>query len=560
MRRTYPVFQLFFCLPFLVFAGLHCGGGGSSSGSSSSTAGGGSVASSPSAMSSGDIVNVSFSGGSGSVSFSGTSGTYELLVMSQATGSSTNTYTVSGDSNFNVGADLDISDPMEDAGIVAVPAESVQTAFEAVLRDEEVYLENEPWNWEAPEVYEQQFAASVGVGKAGGGGGASPEFAVSVNDTDTFRVLDSLTDTTQYVEVTATAKCVNDKVAVFVDNEVLTTNPADFPQSDINTVCSLYQTHTTQLQSWLGTYSDINSDGVVVALVTSQINKLSGGSGIVTGYFYSGDFFARSGSIPASNAREIVYLRAPDSAGLYGTAVTNSFMMSNFLPPVYAHELQHLISYYQHTIARSGSSEATWLNEGLSHLIEDLVGENVENPSRYDLYLASPQSYSLVSSTASLAQRGASYLFLRYLYEQSDNSTTFLTNLVQTTNTGVANVEAAFPNAPSDLNTFEEFMLNWAAALGYTDRGISSSSRYNYDSRGTHATSGNPTGVCLICAANDNRGTVLSGPTYSTYSGSTSYSIRDSAIRFLKLSSTPSSVSISAGASSSPAAIVLRTK
>ncbi|OGQ14747.1 MAG: hypothetical protein A2979_07910 [Deltaproteobacteria bacterium RIFCSPLOWO2_01_FULL_45_74] len=530
-----------------------CGGGGSGGGAAAQTAGGGggSVQSSPSSMSVGDIANASFSGGSASISFSGASGTYELLLQSQATDGATRAVSVSALSA--AGKALGLPNPLEDSAIEGQPF-SAQVQLDALLRDEERFLLSAPWDGGA--------SKSLGVSKSGGGGGnENINVAWSVDDTDTFRVLSSLTDVTSYNTITATVKCVNSTVAIFIDDEILSTNPTDLPQADIDTLCSQYATSLATVSSLFGTFSDINADGVAVALITPVVNRLtSGGGGIVTGFFYSGDLFARSGSIPASNAREIVYLLSPDSDGIYGTAVSNAFAMSNFLPAVFPHEIQHLISYYQHTIARSGDSEEDWLNEGLSHLAEDLVGYGRENYSRYDLYLASPQSYSLVSSSTGLAQRGASYLFLRYLYERTGKSATFLSNLVQTTNTGTSNVVNAFTSPSSDFDSFGEFLSRWAVALAYTNRGLTSSSDFMYNARTFNSTTGNYEGVCMVCSASDGRSTVLDGPSFGTYSSSTSYNIKGSTTRFLRLSSVPASLNLSASTAAVPAAIVLRTQ
>lgn len=539
-------------LAAFLFALSHCGGGGGGGGSGSGGGGGGSggggggsVASSPAGMSVGDAVF-----GSGSVSFGGASGSYELLVQSQATSGSTNTITVT--SVGGAGKSFALTELEEEPeSELSEDLSTSHTLLENTLRGEEDFLINAPWNEEisqtTPEAAGQDSETSA---------------ALTVGSQETFRVLNSLTDVTQYVEVTAQVMCVNGEVAVYVDTEVLNNNPGDLPQSDIDTLCDIYRRDLPAERDFFGGYPDINGDGVVTALITSQINKLGGsGGGIITGFFYSGDLFARSSSIPSSNQREIVYLVAPDSAGLYGPRVSRGFAMSNFLPAVFFHEVQHLISYYQHTIVRTGSSEASWLNEAMSHLAEDLVGYGRENYSRYRLYLASPQSYALVSSGGpNLAQRGAGYLFLRYLYEQSGKSAVFLRNLIQTSATNVSNIEQAFPSAPSDFDEMEEFLRNWVVALGYTNRSLTSGTRFQYQPRTTNATTGNYEGVCMICNAGDGRGTTLTGPAYGTFSDSTIYSVRGTGTRFLRVSPVPSSISISGSSGAVPQAIILRTR
>lgn len=506
-------------------------------------------------MAAGDVMYVGFSGISASVSFSGASGTYQLLLQSQATDAASKSVTAS---DTNVSKSIGLGDPLVD-DVMKSESESVQNQLEAILRNEERFLLNVPWNGSVSQPVSTNGTVSAGK-SVGGGSGVSP--SLSVNDSDTFRVLKSLSDVTQYRTVTATVKCVNDTVAIYVDDEISSTNPSDLSQANINTLCSEFKDSLATTSSVFGSYPDINNDGVAVALITPAVNRLGASSGgIVTGFFYSGDLFARSSSIPASNYREIVYLVSPDSGGVYGTKITNAFAMSNFLPAVFPHEMQHLINYYQHTIVLSGDAEEDWLNEALSHFTEDLVGYGRENYSRYDLFLDSPQSYAVVTSASpSLAQRGGGYLFLRYLYEQSGSSSTFLKNLVQTTNTGINNLVAAYPSKPSDFDSFGEFLRRWAVALAYTNAGLTTNSKLTYNARTYNNSTGNWQGVCMICSAEDGRSTVLSGPSFGTYSAGTSYTIKASATRFLNLSSTPSSLSLTGASGSSPAAIILKTK
>jgi hypothetical protein len=125
---------------------------------------------------------------------------------------------------------------------------------------------------------------------------------------------------------------------------------------------------------------------------------------------------------------------------------------------------------------RSSSAEAVWLNEGLSHMAEELGGKFYENlypcpnlppcsgpgrgsPSQifpdlaqgflppnfgnaYD-FLTTRQDFSLTSPTGfgTIEERGAAWLFLRWLVDQKGNAA--LKSLVQTTSTGTVNVEAA---------------------------------------------------------------------------------------------------------------------
>ena len=258
---------------------------------------------------------------------------------------------------------------------------------------------------------------------------------------------------------------------------------------------------------------------------------------------------------------EILYVMVPDPAGAFGTVISKDFAMSNLLPAVLPHEFQHAISYNQHVLINKGSAEEAWLNEGLSHLAEDLFGQNVENPSRYSIFLSNASAYSLVAGRSpGLGARGAAYLFLRFLYEQSEDGNKFLARIDQTSSIGVRNVESAFGGRAGDFDQFGEFFLRWNAALALTDTGITEDRHFTYKPRVKDAATGKWTGVCLRCNADDNRGTVLSGIPLSGYAGSQGVSAAQSSARFYKISSVKDKLSFNGVSGGSGYGILIRTK
>jgi hypothetical protein len=150
-----------------------------------------------------------------------------------------------------------------------------------------------------------------------------------------------------------------------------------------------------------------------------------------------------------------------------------------------------MISYNQHVLNRAGNTEDIWLNEGLSHMAEELGGKLYEghwpcpnlppcpvSPGRastaqifpdssqgflppnfgnaYDFF-ASRQDFSLTSPTGfgTIEERGVAWLFLRWLVDQKGEAK--LTQLVQTKTVGTANIEAvmgeSFPVLYADYVT-----------------------------------------------------------------------------------------------------------
>jgi hypothetical protein len=125
-----------------------------------------------------------------------------------------------------------------------------------------------------------------------------------------------------------------------------------------------------------------------------------------------------------------------------------------------------MISFNQHVLVRGGTSEDTWLNEGLSHFAEELGGRQIPSTEcpvsgscvqdyvQGDLenafaYLSSPEDHFLIepgSGSAELAERGANWLFVRWLVDHFASDTLLGGNLtrrlVATRLIGGANVEA----------------------------------------------------------------------------------------------------------------------
>jgi hypothetical protein len=161
----------------------------------------------------------------------------------------------------------------------------------------------------------------------------------------------------------------------------------------------------------------------------------------------------------------VIYGLVPDPNN---SACTISVEEANSrLPATFIHEFQHMISYNQHVLIRNGSAEDIWLNEGLSHFAEELGGRQVPDvdcPSatscaqefmgQGDLlnafeYLAAPEEFFLIepeNSTGKLEERGANWLFVRWLADHfatdSILGTQLTRALVATNQIGSVNVVA----------------------------------------------------------------------------------------------------------------------
>ncbi len=444
------------------------------------------------------------------------------------------------------------------ASIADIPFKGMGTdeVEEALLDENEVWGPNEmmsAWLRASEEGLHQTETPAMASGSSTAKGMTIK--AESVGDTRTFRVLSSLSSVNSYVEVTAKVKCVGSNVVFYVDTTVSQEKIAD---SEVTELCTTFDSEASREMDILGTTSDVDENDKTIVVMTKQINQLGAlGGGVITGYFYAGDVYARSENNLVSNYGEIIYTMVPDESGEFGIAIQKSFALNNLLPAVFPHELQHAISYNQHVFVSGSAPEETWLNEGLSHLMEDVMGHNVENPSRYALYLSSPSTYGVVTqSSPNLMERGASYLFLRYLYEQASNGNSFLKALEGSAR-GISNVEAAF-NGPSGFETFEDFMKYWTAALLMTDRGISTDSRFTYRARVQDSVTGNWQGVCLSCNADDGRGTTMTGVNLNTYNGTHTVTVDGSTAKFFNMTTVPNVMTLGGAADGASYGVLVR--
>jgi hypothetical protein len=246
-----------------------------------------------------------------------------------------------------------------------------------------------------------------------------------------------------------------------------------------------------------GEPSDIDGNGRVLILFTRAVNELTppNSESHVNGFFYSRDLFPRTNSgglrgCAGSNVAEIVYLLAPDPTGeVNGHRRTRQSVFERS-PGVIAHELQHLINASRRLRVVGGQnwSEEFWLNEGMSHIAEELTfyaatplahRQNINisvirgtagvlsrfnqyqasNFARFILYLQRPESASPISGDG-LATRGASWSFLRYVADRRGGVEEDLWRKLTDSNlTGYENLSSAIGSNPL------AWMHDWAVSL-----------------------------------------------------------------------------------------------
>lgn len=284
-----------------------------------------------------------------------------------------------------------------------------------------------------------------------------------LGEKDTFNVC-STTACSNFNRVAATARFVGRHGVIYVDDS-LPTLADQLTPTDIQQLGTLFDDHLFPLDTTaFGRESDINGDERIAILISDEVNALTPdcSSGRIVGYFFGGDLIL---TFPGSNKREVFFAFAPVQSKGNCPSVSRATALRS-LPPVLIHELQHMISFNQHSLRRNGDDETLWLNEGLSHYAEELgfraipdqrcinssscftefMSGNLFNAFEY---LRDPQATHLIAPTrpgGPLAERGAGWLFVSWLTDHFATDTlrgTDLTRrLVQTSNTGAQNVVA----------------------------------------------------------------------------------------------------------------------
>jgi hypothetical protein len=256
-----------------------------------------------------------------------------------------------------------------------------------------------------------------------------------------------------------------------------------------------------------GTPGDIdNNSGRAVIFFTRAVNELTpaGADYVIGGFFHPRDLFPKVGpdansttdDCPSSNEAEMFYMLVPDPAGTVNGNIRSKDSVKRATIGVLAHEYQHLINASRRIANNASDFEEVWLNEGLSHIAEELMfyqasgltpkqnvtvtklrssqqildavnAYQVSNIGRLIEYLKDPEGRSPHAADDELATRGATWQFLRYAADRSTTAEqTIWTNLANSRTTGIANATAVFGG------NFFNLERDWATAQ-YTDDAVS---------------------------------------------------------------------------------------
>ena len=271
---------------------------------------------------------------------------------------------------------------------------------------------------------------------------------------------------------------------------------------------SIFPLDTTQF----GSPTDLDGNQRVLLVFTKSVNERTppNVNYYVGGLTYSRDLLPKTGTgtngvnfCQTGNQAEMFYLMVPDPTNsVNGNDNFTVAFVTSVTEVTIAHEFQHMINFARRRYLNSTSPQTPaelWLNEGLSHMAEELLfyvktgrsprsnygGSQIVDAGvsynqfvyyasgdwlNYDEYVFAPTQTSPFESGDDLGTRGATWSFLRYLADQllpTDGSVWY--NLVNSGETGITNLENRFGLSDETLRT----RLRDFAISTYTDDFVS---------------------------------------------------------------------------------------
>jgi hypothetical protein len=240
-----------------------------------------------------------------------------------------------------------------------------------------------------------------------------------------------------------------------------TANPTGgFTDAEYASFATLFDTLVSPVDiANFGQPSDVDKNGKTLIFFTKEVNKLTprGANGVIGGFFFERDLFPKNDSLDlqgcsGSNVAEMYYSMVPDPNGQFSDA-RKKIDVQNLTPGTLVHEFQHLINAGRRLYVNNADAfEDVWLNEGLSHIAEELLYYHVahlaprqnittntiridpptsinnfnnyqgDNFGRFEIFLGKPSQTSVYAGNDSLETRGATWNLLRYLADHRGSS------------------------------------------------------------------------------------------------------------------------------------------
>lgn len=196
-------------------------------------------------------------------------------------------------------------------------------------------------------------------------------------------------DTDSAATVTATVQAVGQRVAMVEGNDV---DDGALEEMDYQALADEFDDAVFGVDvAYFGAPSDIDGNGRVLVLFTNKVNEFSAsqtggdGGGVVSGFFIPADLAdsgdpnkdgSTSSQCAAGNEAEVLWLLAPDPDASTGESASVDEATRSARSTA-SHEFQHLLNLANRLFDGGGGfgdAEVTWLDEGLSHVAEEIVG------------------------------------------------------------------------------------------------------------------------------------------------------------------------------------------
>lgn len=305
-------------------------------------------------------------------------------------------------------------------------------------------------------------------------------------------------DGSRAVTIQAEVEQLTDELIIWKD--MTTDNPlGDIEEETFDDIVEKFEgivmPRTEQI---FGPISDVEGSGRIDVLVSYTVNQYG-----AVAYVSQCDIGNVFGCGSWGNGSEIIYVGYPDPESSYSSA--------NALVEIWAHELNHLVYAWNKYIQNGllNADENIYLTEGFSELAQDLTGFN--NGNQYiwaaaidmrDFYEDedfSTQGISINDVVRGSGYydydrdgplRGASYLFLRYLFEQQGAMVVNEDGSLEDSG-GMAWLQDWFtstalgPDAVPDTTGMDllDAAMDWYTAIVVSGRDLNDDPVYNYQDR-----------------------------------------------------------------------------
>ncbi len=277
-------------------------------------------------------------------------------------------------------------------------------------------------------------------------------------------------------EVEAEVMLVTDGLVIY--NDLTTANPLDDVKVEtLEEFAQLFEDVVQPREHFFwGSESDVNGDGRVTMLFSHLVNQ-SGAYAFVT----SCDLQDQD-VCGFSNEQETIYVAIPDPEEKINSPTAYAELI--------AHEFNHSIYFYRKFLLNeiTGEAENIYVTEGMSGLAQDLTGYNRGNQfvamagmteigsvSLPDMHRYTPGAGYDESRDGAL--RGASYLFLRYLFDQAggeimDEAGNFEASCGSQLLHNWINSPLTMPDLAVEATglPYDELAANWFTALALSNR------------------------------------------------------------------------------------------